>query len=264
MAVVLALAGAALAGCGGGGDDGPGEEALRAKIEKSFEKVAESDAIRVALDFQVGEDEETTVGGCLQLTTDNGKPGDGDDRVEMKAIANGCDGGAVSAQVIAVGRDVWVRKGQGHYRPGRIDPSVLPELTGDTADFHELPAAAEDISETSEPEEAVYPETNEQFKGPRYEFKAPASAFSAADAEELGDTDVDFEAGIDHRGYLRELVGTVEAEGAKGVITVTYDDIGRVEPIEPPPPGEVSGEVTPIHSEAELESLIEGPFSSAF
>jgi hypothetical protein len=255
VAVCAIAAGAALgAGCGGsGGGDSTEEEALRTQMEQGFEKVANANALDVSLDFQVGLDEESsleTTGGCLKLTIDQGKPGADDDEVEMRAIENGCDGAAVQARIIAIGRDVYVSKGPGssEYSPGRIDPSVLTELTDDTAEFNELPEAAEDISGDSR----------------KIEFKAPASAFASAGELEGEDVDVDFETSFDEQGNLRLLVGNIEAEGATATVTVTYDNIDQTEPITAPAKSEVVGEVQQIHSQAELESLFEGPLGNAF
>jgi hypothetical protein len=247
---LLAVVGAALAGCGGGsGGDGSDEEALRTKIENGFKKVEDAKSVTVALDIHIGEgDEEDIVAGCLELTIDKGGPGEADDRLDMKAIENGCDGAAVSGEVIAVGPHVFIREGQGSWSPATVDTSVLGELTQDSTDFATLPGAAEDIRETDEPD--------------RYSFKAPASAFSQT--EDAGDEDVDFETALDRKGYLRELLATISIEDAEGVITVTYDDIDGVAPIEPPPSGEVEGVPQQVHSQSELEALLAGPFSGAF
>jgi hypothetical protein len=260
--VLVVLTGGLLAGCGDG-NDGAEEEALRAKIEKGFERTAHAPTLTVALDYQIGEEAgEPELGGCLEFAVDKKGPGDGDDRLDMKAIHDGCDGAQITAEVIGVGSDVWVRKGSDRYSPATIDPAVLPKLADGAIDYRTLPAAAEDISEASEPEAFSYPEKQEEFKGPRYKFKAPATAF--AQTGDLSDTDVDFEVALDGRGCLRELVGTVSAEGAEGVITVTYDEVDPIEPIEPPPSGDVKGQVKRIDSEDELEALLAGPFGAAF
>jgi hypothetical protein len=261
----LALALGALAGCGGGGGDesGPDEEALRTKIENGFKKVEEAKSVAVALDIHIGEgDEEDLLAGCFKIAIDKGGPSEDDDRLDMQAVEGGCDGAAVSGEVIAVGSHVWVREGTGSWTPATVDPGVLGELTDESTDFAALPNAAEDIKEADEPEGAAYPERNEEFKGPRYSFKAPASAFSQT--EDAGDEEVDFETALDDQGYLRELLATISIEDAEGVITVGYDHIDKVPTIEPPAKSEVEGVPQHVGSKSELEALLAGPFGNAF
>jgi hypothetical protein len=249
----LALALGALAGCGGGGgDDGTDEDALRTKIESGFKKVEGAKSVAVALDIRIGEgDEDELLAGCFKLAIDKEGPSEDDDRLDMQAVEGGCDGAAVSGEVIAVGSHVWVREGTGSWSPATVDPSVLGELTDESTDFATLPGAAEDIEESDEP-----------GGGARYSFKAPASAFNQT--EDAGDEDVDFETTIDGKGYLRELLATISIDDAEGVITVDYEDIDKVPAIEPPPKGEVEGVPQEVHSKSELEALLAGPFGNAF
>jgi hypothetical protein len=266
LAGALALAvGAALAGCGGGGgDDGPSEDALRSKIEQGFKKVEEAKSVAVALGIRVGEGEEDDLlAGCFKFAIDKGGPSEDDDRLDMQAVENGCDGAAVSGEVIAVGSHVWLREGTGDWSAATVDPAALSELTDQSTDFAALPKAAEDLKEADQPDQAVYPERSEAFEGgTRYSFKAPASAFNQT--EDAGDEDVDFETAFDDQGYLRELLATISVEDAEGVITVTYDDINKVPPIQPPPKSEVQGAPTQVHSKSELEALLAGPLGNAF
>jgi hypothetical protein len=265
LAGALGLAlGAAFAGCGGsGGDDGPGEEALRAKIEKGFAQVDQSRSLNAALDIHVGEGGETDVlGGCLKFAIDKGGKSDADDRVDMRAVEGGCDGAAVSGEVIAIGSHLWLREGTGTWSAATVDPALLSETTGQAIDFDQLAGAAEDVSEASQPDEPVYPETSDTFKGPRYSFTAPGSAFSQT--EGAGDTDVDFEAALDPKGYLRELLGKVKVDDAEGLIKVTYDNFDHISPITAPPTNQVHGPIQHLHSDSELEALLAGPFGNAF
>lgn len=87
-----------------------------------------------------------------------------------------------------------------------------------------------------------------------YSFKAPASAFPGA--EDLGDTDVDFEATLDQKGFLRELRLHGEAEGAGATVTETYEDIDKNLGIRPPDPGEVDGTLQRIDSREDLDALL--------
>jgi hypothetical protein len=267
-AAAALVAGAALAGCGGGGGgDATEEDSLRLKMEQGFDKVADARSVDVSLDFQVGEEGSSSnlIGGCLELSVDQQSESETDDMVDMKAIEGGCDGAAVQARIIAIGRDVYVSQSGSinEYAPGRIDPQVIPELTSDTADFDELPEAAEDIKEAATPGKFTEPDGS-AGEGPTIEFKAPSSAFGDATELDDADVDVDFEATFDKQGYLRLLIGTVEAEGAKAVITVTYENINAIEPIKAPGKAEVKGKVRQIHSEDELEALLEGPLGGAF
>jgi hypothetical protein len=266
LAGALALAvGAALAGCGGGGgDDGPSEDALRSKIEQGFKKVEEAKSVAVALGIRVGEGEEDDLlAGCFKFAIDKGGPSEDDDRLDMQAVENGCDGAAVSGEVIAVGPHVWLREGTGDWSAATVDPAALSELTDQSTDFAALPKAAEDLKEADQPDQAVYPERSEAFEGgTRYSFKAPASAFNQT--EDAGDEDVDFETAFDDQGYLRELLATISVEDAEGVIKVTYDHVNKVPSIQPPPKSEVQGAPTQVHSKSELEALLAGPLGNAF
>jgi hypothetical protein len=264
MATALAV-GAALAGCGGGGgDDGPSEDALRTKIENGFKKVEGAKSVAVALGIRVGEgDEDELLAGCLKFSIDKEGPSEDDDRLDMQAVENGCDGAAVSGEVIAVGSHMWFREGTGDWSQAVVDPAVLGELTDQSTDFSTLPDAAEDLKEADEPEAPVYPERSEAFKGgTRYSFKAPASAFNQT--EDTGDENVDFETAFDDQGYLRELLATISVEDAEGVITVTYEDIDKVPTIEPPAKDEVQGAPQQVHSKEDLEALLAGPLGNAF
>ncbi len=252
------LGGAALGGCGGGTDEGD-EDAFRGKLEKGFERLRDAPSFELAMGIEVrldGEADEAE-GGCLKLSVDKGGKSDADDKVEMRVIEDGCEGLADTVEVRAIGPDLWVKQGTGKYRPGRIDPQVLTELTDDNTDFSELAGAATGLHESSEPGtfEAASGGSGE---GPKYEFTAPASAFSQAGG--LGDTDVDFTITQDDKGYMRQLTATASAEGATAGITQDYAKIGSIAPIAPPAKSEVSGAVKRIHSEAELESLLGGAF----
>lgn len=256
------VGGAAFAGCGGGGPDEGEDDALRGKLEKGFERLSSAPSFDLAMEIEVGLDGETSSeGGCLKLSVDKGGASDADDQVEMRVVEDDCEGLATTVEVRAIGRDIWVKEGTGEYRPGRIDPRVLTELTDDNTDFSELASAATGLHESSEP--GTFGDGDGVTgEGPKYEFSAPASAFSQAG--ELGDPEIDFEITQDAKGYMRQLIATASAEGTTAGITQTYENIGSVAPIEPPAESEVSGPLTRVHSEAELESLLEDPLGGAF
>ena len=83
---------------------------------------------------------------------------------------------------------------------------------------------------------------------------SPASTFPGA--EGLGDSDVDFEATIDGKGFLTQIVIRGEADGAEATATETYERINSDLGITPPPASDVHGTVRRLDSKGELEALL--------
>ena len=119
--------------------------------------------------------------------------------------------------------------------------------------MQQLFEAAEDIRQV--PRDTAIEETAGGGEASaEYQFTAPSSAFP--DAEDLGGVDVDFEATVDGKGFLTQLVLHGENDGAGATVTETYEGINSDLGITPPDPSEVSGPVRPIYSREELEELV--------
>ncbi len=87
-------------------------------------RTADAPTVSVAIDFQIGEDiEDPQLGGCLELAVAKAGRGDEDDRLDMRAIHDGCEGAQVTAEAIGVGDEVWVRKGTGDYSSTKSIPA---------------------------------------------------------------------------------------------------------------------------------------------
>lgn len=240
-----------VAGCGGGGGDSGEETAARKQLEAGGRKLTAAKSFEVSLLIE-GEEEGSDPEqlGCLDLGVDKGKP----ERLDMRVYDLNCSGGSEGTEMIAIGRRAWASNGTGFWTAAEISPSVIHELNDEqTTDLAGLFEAAEDIRQvprdTAVEERAAGGEEVTEFQ-----FKAPASAFPGA--EDLGDTDVDFEATIDGKGYLTELTLHGEAEGAGATVTETYEHIGKDLGIEPPDPAEVEGTVQRIDSKEQLEALL--------
>ena len=65
---------------------------------------------------------------------------------------------------------------------------------------------------------------------------------------------VQFEALVDRRGYLRELVVHGDEDGAGANVTAKYEDIDEPTGIEPPSPSEVQGPASPIENRGQLDA----------
>ncbi len=249
-ALALLLLTAVLAGCGGGGSS-TDEATARQKLEKGAQKLTDADSFEVSLLIEgeeEGEDPEQF--GCLDLGVDNRKPVS----LDMRVYDLNCSGGTEGKELIAIGHRAWAASGEGSWTAAKISPAVIKELNDEqTTDLQQLFEAAENVEEVSG-DTAVEARAAGGEAVSEFQFSAPASAFP--DAEDLGDTDVDFEATLDGKGYLTELKLHGEAEGAGATVTETYKDIGKDLAIRPPAPGEVQGSVQQITSKDELEALV--------
>jgi hypothetical protein len=251
LLIVTALL-AALAGCGGGGGDDPEDEAgARKKLEVGGQKLTDAKSFEVSLLIEgeeEGEDPEEL--GCLDLGVDNEKPVSFD----MRIYDLNCSGGSEGKELIAIGHRAWATSGEGSWTAAKISPEVIAELNDEqTDDLQQLFEGAEGIEEVSA-DSAVEERAAGGEAVSEFHFTAPASAFP--DAEDLGDADVEFEATIDGRGYLVELVLHGEADGAGATVTENYEDINKDLHIRPPAPSEVQVSVQRIESKEELEALI--------
>jgi hypothetical protein len=239
-------------GCGGGGSSSGGDEAAaRKQLEAAGKKLTDAESFEVSLLIEAaengGEPEEL---GCLRMGVDSRKPVS----IDMRIYDLNCSGGTEGKELIAIGRRAWASTGTGTYTAAKISPKVTKELNDEqTTDLQGLFESAEDIrqvsAEDSVEERAAGGEAKTEFS-----FKAPASSFSGAEA--LGDTDVEFEATIDAKGFLTELTIHGEAEGAEATATETYDRIDADLGIAPPTATEVHGTVQQIDSKSELEALL--------
>jgi hypothetical protein len=250
-ALALLAFAALVGGCGGGSGSSTDESAARQKLQAAGQKLTDAKSFEVSLLIEgeeEGEDPEEL--GCLDLGVDKGKP----EKLDMRIYDLNCSGGSEGRELIAIGRRAWAAGGEASWTAAKISPEVIAELNDEqTTDLKQLFEDAEDIEEvsadTAVEERAAGGEARREFH-----FTAPASAFP--DAEDLGDTDVDFEATIDEKGYLVELVLHGEAEGAGATVTESYEDINEDLHIRPPAPSEVQGSVQQIGSKEELEALI--------
>jgi hypothetical protein len=180
---------------------------------------------------------ETDEVACLDLALDNHtKP----EPVDLLFFGQSCLGGTEAHELIAIGREAWASSGQGSWMAATITPSALDEIDQEQTDLEGLFAAV-DV--------------------PKYTFEAPASAFPGAD-EELGDVQIEFEAVLDRKGFLRELVVHGEEDGTGATVTDKYLDVNQDLDIAPPDPSEVKGPKTAIRSEADLDQLFGGSSGS--
>ncbi len=219
--------------------------------KRAGQKLTDADSFEVSLLIEGEEDgEDPEELGCVRLGVDNRKPVS----IDMRIYNLNCSGGSEGAELIAIGRRAWASTGSGAWTAAKISPKLTKELNDEqTTDLQGLFEAAEDVkqvsAETAVEERAAGGETKAEFS-----FKAPASAFSGA--EGLGDSDVDFEATIDGKGFLTQLVLHGEAEGAGATATETYERIDSNLGISPPAESEVHGTVQRLDSKADLEALL--------
>jgi hypothetical protein len=257
LGLLLAGLAAFAAGCGGGGGSDSSETALRKKLEAGAQKVKTAKSARVSLAFEVETDgEEPQELGCVNLATETAKP----ERFDLTFFDQNCQGGLEAHELIAVGSKAWASssgpqgEGAGKWEEARITPRLRKELTDEQTDVDQLFSQADKIEE-HEGDAAVEEGGESHFVDvPSYTFEAPASAFPGA-GEDLGDLNVEFEAVLDRKGYLRELVIHGEEEGTGATVTATYDDIDQDLGVEPPDPKEVHGSVRSIDSKADLDAL---------
>jgi hypothetical protein len=196
----------------------------------------------------------------VNLATETRKP----ERFDLVFFDQNCEGGLEAHELIAVGTKAWASssgpegEGAGEWQEAKITKRLRQELADEQTDVDQLFVAARDISE--DPEGAAVEEGGESnfVDVPAYSFTAPASAFPGA-GEDLGDLEVEFEAVLDRKGYLRELVIHGEEDGTGATVTAKYEDIGKNLGVTPPDPGEVHGPVRSIDSKADLDTLFGVP-----
>src|SRR5262249_33646722 len=152
------------------------------------------------------------------------------------------------------GHRAWASTEAGTWTAAKISSALAHELNSEqTTDLQGLFEEAEDIEQVTG-ESAVEERAAGGEQMAEYRFKAPASAFSGA--EDLGDTDVEFEAKLDGKGYLTELTLHGEAEGVGATVTETYDKIGSSLQIAPPAQSEIQGTVQELNSRTDLDALL--------
>jgi hypothetical protein len=248
LAAVVALV-AAVAGCGGG--DSGDEAAARQKLQAGGQKLTDAKSFEVSLLIEGEEEGETPEElGCVDIGIDNREPVS----LDLRIYDLNCSGGSEGRELIAIGHRAWAASGEASWTAAKISPAVTKELNAEqTTDLQGLFEAAEDVEEVSA-ETAVEARAAGGEAVSEFSFKAPASAFP--DAEDLGDTDVDFEATVDGKGYLTKLALHGEADGAGATVTETYEDIDKDLQIRPPAPSEVQGTVRQIDSKEDLEALL--------
>jgi hypothetical protein len=220
-----------VAGCGGGGAGGESEATARKKLEAGATKVTGAKSLRLSLGFEAEEEGESREIGCLNLAVDTAKP----EKVDLLFFDQSCEGGAEAHELIAIGRKAWGSTGPGSWRAAKITPALLHELSSEQTDFSKLMTNAENIEAT--PEGGAVEEGDHFVDVTSYEFEAPASAFPGSD--ELGDVKVEFEALLDHQGFLRELSVHGDENGFGATVTAKYEDIDEPTGITPPDPSEV-------------------------
>jgi hypothetical protein len=251
LLLALAALAWALAGCGGGSGSSGDESAGRQKLEAGGRKLTGAKSFEVSLLIE-GEEDGTDPEqlGCVDLGVDNRKPVS----LDMRIYDLNCSGGSEGKELIAIGHRAWATSEPGSWTAAKISPALIHELDDEqTTDLQQLFEDAEGIEEVSD-ESAVEERAAGGEAVTEFSFKAPDSAFPGA--EDLGDSDVDFEATIDGEGYLTELTVHGEAEGAGATVTETYEDIGKPLGIGPPARSEIHGTVEQIDSREELEALV--------
>jgi hypothetical protein len=250
LLALLALA-AVIAGCGGGSGSPADEAKARHQLEAAGQKLTDADSFEVSLLIEgeeSGEDPEEL--GCVRLGVDNRKPVS----IDMRIYDLNCSGGSEGAELIAIGQRAWASTGSGAWTAAKISPKLTKELNAEqTTDLQGLFEAAEDVEEVSADDAVEQRAAGGEAKA-EFSFKAPASAFPGSEA--LGESDVDYEATIDGKDYLTQLVLHGEAEGAGATATETYERIDSDLGISPPAESEVHGTVQRLDSKAELESLL--------
>ena len=249
-AAALALLALAAAGCGGSGSS---EDQIRAELEAGVTKLANAKSLEASALFEVDDEEEATGTrqvGCLITSVERGKPL----KLQMLSFDLNCEGGSESHEVIAIGNRAWSSTEAGSYSAVAIAPGLPAQTNDEVARFKKVFAAADGIEEVGaggfiEPD-------GKAEEGPEYAFTAPASSFheSAGDDEE-----VEFEAVLDQRGYLRELRVEVGEEGARAIVIQTYGEIDQPLQIGPPDSKDVSGPVVRVEDRSQLRDLLVTP-----
>jgi hypothetical protein len=236
-------------GCGGGGS-GESESASRGKLEAGGAKLSAAKSFEVSLLVGIEEEGESEEAGCVDLGVDSRKP----ESIDLRSYDLNCSDGSEAHELVAIGRRAWASSEPGRFTAAKITPKVAHELSDEqTTDLQGLFEAAEGLE--AEPKGGAVEESPGNFVDvTRYFFKAPASAFP--DSEDLGETSIEFEATIDRKGFLRELVLHGEEEGTGVTVTETYDQINANLGIRPPARSEVHGKVQTISSKSDLEALV--------
>jgi hypothetical protein len=246
--VLVALTALIAAGCGGG-SGGESESASKKKLEAAAAKIEGAKSLRMSIGFASEEEGETEELGCLDLSIDTGKP----EKVDLAYFDVGCSGGTEVHELKAIGRKAWGTEDLETWRAAKITPALLHELSSEDTDFGKLMEGAEHIE--VDPEGGGVEEGNKgKFVAvPKYFFEAPASAFSGS--EDLGDLKVEFEATVDRKGFLRELVVHGDEDEVGATVTAQYEDIDQDMGITPPDPKEVEGPAKPIKTRDQLDAL---------
>jgi hypothetical protein len=251
LAALASIAAIALiaAGCGGGSGSSESEAAARKKLEAGATKLSGARSFAASVRFELEEDGVPEELGCLTLSFDRGKP----ERFAVSYLDENCSGGSEGHEVIGIGARAWVATGSGSWTAATIAPELRKELDEEQTDnLGPLMRAAEDIE--ADLEGGAVEEAGGRFVDvTSYSFKAPASAFSDSEAD---DGQVEIEALVDKRGYLREVVVHGEDEGSGATVTDKFDAIEEDQGIVPPDPSEVHGATKLIHSSDELDALI--------
>jgi hypothetical protein len=258
-ASALGLLVAILAGCGGGGgSQDPSETAIRKKLEAGAQKVKKATSARVSLGFELEDEGEQQQLGCVDLASETGKP----ERFELIFFNVGCEGGTEAHTLIAIGGDAWSQNSpeEETWTPAKITKRLREELADEQTDVDQLFVQAENITEHPEGAGIESDKTGKFTDVPSYTFEAPASAFPAA-GEDVGDVTVEFEAVLDQRGVLHELVIHTGEGETSATVTATYEDVGKDLGVKPPDPSEVHGPVQRIDSKADLDQLFGVPSS---
>jgi hypothetical protein len=251
LLALLALA-ALVAGCGGGSESGGDEESSRQQLEAAGKMLTDADSFEVSLLIEAAEegDSEPEELGCVRVGVDSQKPVS----IDMRIYDLNCSGGSGGTELIAIGDRAWATSGSGTYAAAKISPELTKELNDEqTTDLQGLFESAEDIKEVSADDAVEERAAGGEAKS-EFSFKAPASSFPGA--EDLGDSDVDFEATVDSQGFLTKLVISGEAEGAAATATETYERINASLGISPPVANQVQGTVQRLDSKSNLEALL--------
>jgi hypothetical protein len=257
LLVLALLAALVAAGCGGGSSTGSeSEDGARKKLEAAGQKLTDAKSFRVEVPIEAETDGEQQDVACLELGVDNhGKP----ERFDLILFDTNCSGGFEAHELIAVGHDAWASSSTdpGKWTAATISASLLDELDDEQTDLAGLFKAAENV-ETEAGGASIDEGDGTAVEGTSYHFEAPASAFPNADSD-LGDITIEFDATLDPKGYLRELVVHGEEDGTGATVTDRYTKIDEPLGIEPPKPSEVEGKKTRIDSEADLDALFGSP-----
>lgn len=256
--VALLVLAAIVAGCGG--DSGSSEATLRKKLEGGAAKLEDARSFEASIGFEIEEDgEEPQEIGCLDLSLEGGKP----EKIDLLFFDLNCSGGSEAHEVIAVGRRAWGAVGQDgeHWQEATISPAVLHEVGNEQTELAKLFRQAEQL-EAHPDGGAVEEGSKGQFvEVTSYTFEAPASAFPDSSGDDIDDTQVEFEALLDRRGFLRELILHGDEEGTGATVTEKYERIDQDLEITPPHPSLVHGPRTTIRSRQDFEELFGLPSS---